>query len=209
MRGLHHKAAAVLGAAAMAAAVSACGSTGTPSSSAGGTNSSGTTGTGSGATSTSGTGAGTTTSGAATPTVDLATVPGAGKVLVTAGGDTLYVFAPDHQAKSTCSSACATVWPPLLTTGTPSAGAGVTGSALGTVQRQDGSHQVTYHHWPLYTFTGDTGPGHARGNGLDSYGGKWSTIDAAGNAFGSTPSSSTTTTGGYGSGGYGSGGSGY
>lgn len=146
----------------------------------------------------------------ATPVVHVAKVTGAGKVLVDSGGETVYVFSPDKHGKSTCSGACAAAWPPVLTSHKPTAGSGARKSLLGTVRRHGGKLQVTYHHWPLYTFAGDSGPGQDKGNGLQSFGGKWSTIAATGKAFGSTAgrrSTSTTTTGGYGSGG--SGGYGY
>jgi hypothetical protein len=48
-----------------------------------------------------------------------------------------------HQ--SICQSQCAVYWPPVLTTGRPQAGPGINPDALWTVNRPDGTQQVTYH----------------------------------------------------------------
>ncbi|MFI5040433.1 MAG: hypothetical protein ACHQNA_01070 [Acidimicrobiales bacterium] len=58
--------------------------------------------------------------------------------------------------KSGCQEICAAVpWPPVLTSTWPKAGPGVDQRALGIIERPDGTHQVTYHHKPLYLFYGD------------------------------------------------------
>src|SRR5512140_570960 len=54
-----------------------------------------------------------------------------GSILVNSNGRTLYLFKADS-GKSACAGACATAWPPLLATGTPTAGTGLTASKLGT-----------------------------------------------------------------------------
>src|ERR1051326_203706 len=66
-----------------------------------------------------------------------------GKILVTAQGRTLYMFAPDKRGKSVCYGSCASYWPPLLVTGKPAAGRGVKASQLGGAMRKDGTHQET------------------------------------------------------------------
>lgn len=135
-------------------------------------------------------------------TVHAAKVSGVGTVLVDAAGRTLYVFAPDKHKVATCTGECAGVWPPLYSSKKPGAGSGARSKMLGTVKDVGGKLQVTYDGWPLYTFTGDSRPGQAHGQGIDSYGGKWSTISPAGRAFvAASKKSSTTTTkpsGGYG-----------
>src|SRR3954453_3839280 len=45
-----------------------------------------------------------------------------GTYLTNGGGRTLYLFAADHDHKSTCTGACASTWPPLITKGKPTAG---------------------------------------------------------------------------------------
>lgn len=100
-----------------------------------------------------------------------------GAVLTDDTGMTLYLFTPDAQGDSTCAGGCATTWPPF--TGDVSAGTGVDASLLGSITRGDGSIQATYNGWPLYYYSGDTEPGHTRGQGI---GGVWWVIDAEGNA---------------------------
>jgi predicted lipoprotein with Yx(FWY)xxD motif len=92
------------------------------------------------------------------------------RVLANASGYTLYWFAPDTPTKSTCYGTCAVYWPPV--TGSPVAGAGVTGQ-LGTIKRSGGTMQVTYDRHPLYTYIGDSAPGQANGNKINLNGGLW------------------------------------
>ncbi len=82
---------------------------------------------------------------------------------------------------SACGGACASVWPPLMTTGKPTAGPGVTASKLGTTKRSDGATEVTYNGHPLYTYAGDSAPGQTSGQGLDDYGAEWYVLAAGGN----------------------------
>src|SRR6516165_9436192 len=93
----------------------------------------------------------------ATPgtTVDVAKSP-FGRILVDSKGRTLYDFPPDMQGASTCYGACAALWPPVTTIGKPHAGAGVSGSLLGTTKRSDGKVEVTYNGHPLYYYVADT-----------------------------------------------------
>src|SRR5689334_351076 len=59
-------------------------------------------------------------------------------LLVTSNGRTLYLFLKDRGGTSACYGACATFWPPLLTTSKATAGAGAKSSLLGTTRRKDG-----------------------------------------------------------------------
>lgn len=88
-----------------------------------------------------------------------------GRVLTDGTGMTLYVFFEDGEGESRCYDACAENWPPLLTAGDPAAEGAVEGRLLGTVQRDDGTEQVTYDGQPLYLYTGDSEPGDVRGFG--------------------------------------------
>ena len=106
------------------------------------------------------------------PSVKLAST-GLGKVLVDARGRTLYLFEADKGTKSACDGACASIWPPLVTKGKPTAGAGVSASKLGTTKRSDGTTALTYNGHPLYTYAGDTAAGQTSGQGLDDYGAEW------------------------------------
>ena len=118
-------------------------------------------------------------SSASGPSVKLAST-GLGKVLVDAQGRTLYLFEADKGTKSACDGACASIWPPLVTKGKPTAGAGLTASKLGTTKRADGTTALTYNGHPLYTYAGDTAAGQTSGQGLDDYGAEWYALSARG-----------------------------
>lgn len=100
-----------------------------------------------------------------------------GSVLTDDQGRVLYMFNPDNRGASVCYDECAAVWPAALTVGTPTAGAGVDASLLGTTQRTDGSTQVTYNKYPLYTFTFDAKAGDTNGQAVKSI---WWVLNAAG-----------------------------
>lgn len=105
---------------------------------------------------------------------------GLGRVLVNGTGRTLYLFARDSAGKSRCYGACASYWPPLITSGKPLAKSGAHVSLLGRTKRRDGRWQVTYKHHPLYRFSGDTGKSQTSGEGLTDFGGEWDAVSPAG-----------------------------
>lgn len=105
--------------------------------------------------------------------VSAAKVGDLGTVLVDSQGLTLYDFHKDEGATSSCYDACAAAWPPLLTEGNPQAQGPADRSMLGTTKRKDGTVQVTYNGWPLYTYVGDQNPGEANGNDIDQFGAEW------------------------------------
>jgi predicted lipoprotein with Yx(FWY)xxD motif len=107
-------------------------------------------------------------SSAAGVIVGAATSPDFGAVLTGPSGKTLYTHAGDSATVSTCTGTCAATWPPLATTGQPTAGPGVTGQ-LGTASRADGMTQVTYDGLPLYYWQGDTKAGDVTGNGVEGF----------------------------------------
>jgi predicted lipoprotein with Yx(FWY)xxD motif len=115
-------------------------------------------------------------------------------VLTNAHGFTLYWFAPDTRTTSKCNGACASFWPPV--TG-PVTATGIKGT-FGTIKRSDGSVQATFDGHPLYTFKGDKAPGLASGNGLNINGGLWHEAAASGKTPAAHPSSSSSSSGGYG-----------
>jgi predicted lipoprotein with Yx(FWY)xxD motif len=124
-----------------------------------------------------------------------------GSILVNSTGRTLYLFKADVGAKSACTGACATAWPPLLATGKPTAGTGLTASHLGTITRSGGTHQVTYNGHPLYLFVKDQKPGQTTGQGVTAFGAAWFALTPAGNQA-SAPATSSGGGGGSGSLGY-------
>lgn len=136
------------------------------------------------------------TSSTAAPAYEVTTgnVAGLGTVLVDGQGLTLYMFVPDNQSgRSTCYGTCAEGWPPLLLpngVSAPLAGPGVNSSLLGTTTRTDGSVEVTYNKWPLYTWTGDSAPGQATGQAINSLGGLWYVLSPSGSVIKTKPASS-------------------
>jgi predicted lipoprotein with Yx(FWY)xxD motif len=113
-------------------------------------------------------------SGAAT-FVSVGSAAGVGQVLVDSEGMTLYYFQKDKKGsgKSACSGACASAWPPLTTEGMPQPSNGSSASKLGTIKRSDGTTQVTYAGWPLYTFIEDKKPGEDNGTDSKAFGASW------------------------------------
>jgi len=115
-------------------------------------------------------------------TVTTATIGALGQILTT-GGQTLYVFPPDHRSAVLCDSACQGTWPPLTVTsgGSVAAGSGADPAKLGTIARPGASDRVvTYAGWPLYRYAGDVDPGTANGQGLTLNGGPWYTMRPSG-----------------------------
>ncbi|HEX9355522.1 MAG TPA: hypothetical protein VF933_17110 [Streptosporangiaceae bacterium] len=142
-------------------------------------------------------------SSAASATISAKSVPGVGTVLVNGQGQTLYMLTSEKGGKITCTQAngCTQAWPETLLangTTTAKAGGGVQSSLLGTVKDASGNLEVTYNHWRLYTFSGDSGPGVAKGQGLASFGGTWYVLNGSGKPVTRSPSGKTSSGGGYG-----------
>jgi predicted lipoprotein with Yx(FWY)xxD motif len=171
-----------------ALAVAGCGSSGSSSSSSASTESTsagaGYGGGGYGGEEASQTAAGST-EGEAAP-VSVGSAAGVGKVLVDSEGMTLYYFEKDQKGsgKSKCEGACAEAWPPLTTEGKAEAMSGVKSAMLGTIKRSDGTTQVTYAGWPLYTFVEDKKPGEDNGTDSKAFGASWYPIHSNGEKAG-------------------------
>jgi predicted lipoprotein with Yx(FWY)xxD motif len=118
-------------------------------------------------------------SGSGGGTIDAAEIGGLGSVLVDSEGMTVYEFTVDNGTKSECYGGCEAAWPPVTTTGKPTAGEGAMSSALGTTKRKDGTLQVTYEGHPLYTFAEDKALGEANGNEVE---GTWFALNESGAA---------------------------
>jgi predicted lipoprotein with Yx(FWY)xxD motif len=128
-----------------------------------------------------------------------------GKILVDANGRTLYAFDHDTPTMSACTTAngCAGLWPPLMMTGQPTGGTGVTASMLSVLA---GGTQVVYGGHPLYTFANDTAPGDLKGQGFA--GNIWHVVSPTGQTVTAAVPANTPASSGSGSG-SGSGGYGY
>jgi len=121
--------------------------------------------------------------GPAVGTVDLAKTA-RGEILVSSTGFTLYEFTKDKNGEDSCveTTGCPHFWPPLMVTGTPTAGAGVKASLLSTIALAGGGSQVTYDGHPLYTYSGDSGPGETDYIGARAFGGYWYGLRRGGRA---------------------------
>jgi predicted lipoprotein with Yx(FWY)xxD motif len=150
---------------------------------------------------------GTPASAAGSSATVITTANSSGGAFLTNGsGRAIYMFLADSANKSNCSGACAAAWPPVTTTGTPTASGSAQGSDLGTITRSDGTKQVTYDGHPLYYYVGDTGAGTDNGQGIDGFGAKWWLVAPSGSSItaavtlsgGSGASPSATSNGGGG-----------
>ena len=129
----------------------------------------------------------------------------AGTYLTDGSGRTVYLWVKDPMGKSVCDGACAGAWPPVTTTGSPTASGSAMSSALTTFTRSDGTKQVLYDGHALYYFVGDTSPGATKGQGLDGFGAKWwlvapsgaSITGAASGGSGSSPSAPASSKAGW------------
>src|SRR4051794_5808596 len=119
-------------------------------------------------------------SGAGSHTIAVSDNGSLGKILIDSKGRTVYLFQKDTGPMSTCSGGCATDWPPVTTTGKPTAGSGLTASMVGTTTRSDGTKQVTYNGHPLYLYVGDQKAGDTNGQGVNAFGGSWFAVSPAG-----------------------------
>jgi predicted lipoprotein with Yx(FWY)xxD motif len=118
-----------------------------------------------GETSTGGGGEGSQDEAAATVAVESSDL---GDILVDAEGNTLYMFVPDQEeGEPTCYDDCAESWPALEATGDLTAGEGLDQSLLASIERTDGTTQVSYNDLPLYYFSGDEAAGDTNGQGLN------------------------------------------
>ena len=109
------------------------------------------------------------------------TASSSGNTFLTDGsGRAVYLWAKDTGDASMCSGACAGAWPPVTTTGAPTASGSAAASDLGTITRSDGTKQVTYDGHPLYYYAGDSGAGMASGQGSDNFGAKWWLVTPSG-----------------------------
>lgn len=109
-----------------------------------------------------------------------------GEIVVDAEGRTVYVFDRDTagSGSSACEGTCLDNWP-AVTADDPSPDvAGVSGE-VGTIERGDGTRQVTLDGMPLYTYAGDADPGDVTGQGVQ---GVWWVVSPDGAKVSTAPS---------------------
>lgn len=103
-----------------------------------------------------------------------------GTVLVDDEGFTLYIFTQDSANESTCAAGCIEVWPAAAVDGDVVVGDGLDDSRFDTIERDDGSTQLTVDEQPLYRYAPDAAPGDTTGQGLA---GVWFVVDPDGEAI--------------------------
>lgn len=127
-----------------------------------------------------------------------ANVSSVGNVVVDGSGRTVYILTSNGHTNVPCTSAsgCTSLWPtlPLSSGMSAKAGTGINASLLGT-KTLNGQTYPTYHGWLMYEYSGDSGPGQAKGQMIKSFGGTWYALNPSGNPV-------TSKSGGTGGGGY-------
>ena len=99
-----------------------------------------------------------------------------GSILVDPDGLTLYVFTADSDGESACYDDCASTWPPVAADTAISTD--LDAAMFGSIERTDGTQQLTVNGMPLYLFASDTAPGDVNGQGVNDV---WFVVDADGN----------------------------
>ncbi|MFI7544280.1 hypothetical protein [Actinoplanes sp. NPDC049599] len=104
-----------------------------------------------------------------------------GETVQNQDGFVLYRFDDDKvkpKAVSNCYDDCAKVWPPaVINAGEKPKVDGVDAKLVGTVERKDGTLQLTIDNWPVYTYIGDKKAGQWKGQNV---GKKWFVITPEG-----------------------------
>ena len=104
-----------------------------------------------------------------------------GEVLFDGTGQAIYLFDKETTGVPDCYGDCAVAWPPVLTEGSPVAGAGTMTDLLGTMPRTDGSTQVTYAGHPLYYYAHE-GKNVVTCHNVSEFGGLWLVVTPTGQA---------------------------
>lgn len=124
-------------------------------------------------------GASATTGGAAAggnsmAMLDVGRLAGGAEYITDTDGRAVYLFEKDKKDSSTCTDACASAWPPVMSSNTPMAhNSSIDGSKLGTILRADGKRQATYAGKPLYFYAKDQARGDIKGQDVKEFGAEW------------------------------------
>lgn len=113
-------------------------------------------------------------------TLMVASTGAAGPYLTDADGRALYFLENDTDGTA-CTGACLELWPPVLADDTtPEVAADLKADLLGTIDRADGTAQLTYNGHPLYYYTRDMGAQAPSGHDLTDDWGEWYLLTPAG-----------------------------
>ena len=113
--------------------------------------------------------------------VNAATKAPFGSYLVDGAGRAVYILdgQRNHAGMDRCMGECLRVWPPLHTSGPPTAGPGVDPARLSSMTMHGAPH-VTYAGWPLYYYHRDRGPGDTTGQAVHDRWGYWYLLSPSG-----------------------------
>lgn len=115
----------------------------------------------------------------------VATAGSGGIYIADSAGNALYMLENDADGTA-CVGDCLETWPPVLVTDaqpTVDLGVDLDPALLGTIERPDGTLQVTYNGHPLYRYAADTGANRIAGHGLDDRWGEWYLLTPTGVEF--------------------------
>jgi predicted lipoprotein with Yx(FWY)xxD motif len=103
-----------------------------------------------------------------------------GPILTDGEGMTLYMLEADQPGESTCTDACAELWPPVVISSDPEVGEQINTTLIGVIQRPDGDTQLTYNQHPLYYYEPDEAAGDVQGHQVSDAWGLWTVISPEG-----------------------------
>lgn len=113
--------------------------------------------------------------------INVATKAPFGSYLVDGAGRAVYILEGqrNHVGMDRCMGECLRVWPPVHTSGPPTAGPAVDPARLASMPMHGAPH-VTYAGWPLYYYHRDRGPGDTTGQAVRDRWGYWYLLSPAG-----------------------------
>ena len=109
-----------------------------------------------------------------------------GSYVADSAGNAVYMLEAEGDGVDACVGDCLETWPPVLVTDVqPSIdlGTDLDATLLGTVERDDGTMQVTYAGHPLYRYAADTGANRTAGQGIEDQWGHWYLVTPTGAEF--------------------------
>ncbi|HEY4556322.1 MAG TPA: hypothetical protein VIG68_07820 [Lysobacter sp.] len=114
--------------------------------------------------------------------------PGGAPYLVDTAGTAVYILEGDRDGTK-CTGECQSTWPPVTIDKAQAAASGTLPAAanMGTVQRADGTVQVTYNAQPLYRYAADSGRGSTAGHGVKDKWGQWRLLNPQGEPIAAAP----------------------
>lgn len=113
-----------------------------------------------------------------------------GTYVADSAGNAVYMLevegGDDGDQVAACVGDCLETWPPVLVTDIQPGvdlGANLDAGLLGTIERDDGTMQLTYNGHPLYRYAADTGANRTAGHGIEDQWGHWYLVTPEGVEF--------------------------